>query len=366
MKRFLLEIKIDQYSNNTPQIPSMSMGGVQHSRLRTVRDAGARRRRCPDDKVLILLIILLTEALPCLDAFRLPPPALSLREVLAETSRRPPASSTARRLHRCLVFSKHLLGPRSQRERVVLQGALASKTGASSMTCSFQTFFGDFTVRTFSDADESCFDNVAADIVAPIKVCRASGGEVLCVIRHGDEQSRPLAAASARVLGESAVLETIILADDECEGVERELQTFLVRCLEAVCRHRGSVAHVRVLAATEPRVDADALLQGGYMRDGDGTLQKALSEANGVSASREGEKGSKELLGVVDVEGREIAVLPRAHVERFNLLIPAIGVLVHNAQGQVAQRHTVSRSHAPSLNDLAASFIMPRVSRMAR
>ena len=92
----------------------------------------------------------------------------------------------------------------------------------------------------------------------------------------------------------------------------------------------------------QAHLDAKALLQSGYEREADGTLGKNLCEgaaegsASATCAPRlDGQKGSGELLSVVDVYGREIAIMPRAYVEQFNLLIPAIGVLVHNKKGQV-------------------------------
>ena len=89
-------------------------------------------------------------------------------------------------------------------------------------------------------------------------------------------------------------------------------------------------------------LDVKALLRSGYEREADGTLGKNLCEgaaedcASATRAPRlEGLKGSRELLSVVDVQGHEIVIMPRAYVEQFNLLIPAIGVLVHNKKGQV-------------------------------
>lgn len=96
-------------------------------------------------------------------------------------------------------------------------------------------------------------------------------------------------------------------------------------------------------------VNAAALLQNGYTKEQDGSLRKILSAASAPDAgNRAGEKGSKELLTVVDSIGREIAILPRAYVEKFNLLIPAIGVLVHNNRGQVYvhQRSATKSLHA--------------------
>jgi hypothetical protein len=107
-------------------------------------------------------------------------------------------------------------------------------------------------------------------------------------------------------------------------------------------------------------LNAEPLLLGGYEQEPSGTLRKTLAAGSGAARAetepgRAGEKGSKELLTAVDTRGRHIAVLPRAYVEKFNLLIPAIGVLVHNQLGQIYV-HQVRVGAEGSWHQLARIF----------
>jgi isopentenyldiphosphate isomerase/transposase InsO family protein len=260
------------------------------------------------------------------------------------------------------------------------RGLLASAEagGAPADYARLEAFFGECLVREWVPGDEARLQSQAAsaDLVA---ACRETGGGVLVAVR-GDQI---VAVAGAIVQGATATLHAAVyntvLGDEN-----RELLPFLVRCMEAVCRQRHDLTDLCV--ATEISLQSpntEPLLLRGYEQAPSGTLRKTLpanisqktstynivtlhieltmaltlenlSQAGSgatcsvVEQGRAGEKGSKELLTVVDTHGRDIAVLPRAYVEKFNLLIPAIGVLVHNQHGQiyVHQRSATKSMHA--------------------
>jgi isopentenyldiphosphate isomerase len=260
------------------------------------------------------------------------------------------------------------------------RGLLASAEagGAPADYARLEAYFGECLVREWVPGDEARLQSQAAsaDLVA---ACRETGGGVLVAVR-GDQI---VAVAGAIVQGATATLHAavynIVLGDEN-----RELLPFLVRCMEAVCRQRHDLTDLCV--ATEISLQSpntEPLLLRGYEQAPSGTLRKTLpanisqktstynivtlhielimaltlenlSQAGSgatcsvVEQGRAGEKGSKELLTVVDTHGRDIAVLPRAYVEKFNLLIPAIGVLVHNQHGQiyVHQRSATKSMHA--------------------
>lgn len=226
-----------------------------------------------------------------------------------------------------------------QLRRGVLVQARAVTTDA---TAGFQTFFGEYVVREFQESD--VFSNQAA--IDWLEACHAPGGIVLVAV---DMRGEVAAAAGARNIGNSSKLELEVLSK---AIMQRDTLTFLVRCLEAVIKEQRNLSKLCVPGDTLHFLDVDALMQSGFTMLAKGTersLCKALSPAAfGAPAGRAGEKGSKELLSVVDVAGREIAVLPRAYVEKFNLLIPAVGVIVHNTQGQiyVHQRSPTKSKHA--------------------
>ena len=68
---------------------------------------------------------------------------------------------------------------------------------------------------------------------------------------------------------------------------------------------------------------------------------------------RSGEKGALEVLDAVDLAGRTLGQVRRAFVERHNLLTRAVGVLVHNAAGQVyVHRRSATKSMNPSKLDM--------------
>jgi len=228
-----------------------------------------------------------------------------------------------------------------QLRRGVLVQARAVTTDA---TAGFQTFFGEYVVREFQESD--VFSSQAT--TDWLEACHAPGGIVLVAV---DMRGEVAAAAGARNMGNSSKLELEVLSK---AIMQRDTLTFLVRCLEAVIKEQRNLSKLCVPGDTLHLLDVDALMQSGFTMLAKGTersLCKALSPAASslsAPAGRASEKGSKELLSVVDVAGREIAVLPRAYVEKFNLLIPAVGVIVHNTQGQiyVHQRSPTKSKHA--------------------
>lgn len=127
--------------------------------------------------------------------------------------------------------------------------ALAANV-VGSATARVQTYFGEYVVRSLGDADAACVKSLAADSMDRVEACRATGGEVLVVVRNEGEL---VAAVGARILKDTAHVETAFwsVADDVRDDVRCELLTFLVRCLEAACKHRRNLSVIIARRAPE-------------------------------------------------------------------------------------------------------------------
>lgn len=127
--------------------------------------------------------------------------------------------------------------------------ALAANV-VGSATARVQTYFGEYVVRSLGDADAACVKSLAADSMDRLEACRATGGEVLVVERNEGEL---VAAVGARILKDTAHVETAFwsVADDVRDDVRCELLTFLVRCLEAACKHRRNLSVIIARRAPE-------------------------------------------------------------------------------------------------------------------
>ena len=64
--------------------------------------------------------------------------------------------------------------------------ALSAEAAGSATTTGFQTYFGDYVVRSFEDADTECttgaMDQLGTGAMDQLAACRNSGGEVLVVV----------------------------------------------------------------------------------------------------------------------------------------------------------------------------------------
>ena len=242
--------------------------------------------------------------------------------------------------------------PGGSRSAAQLRSTAEDGTAGGEHVDDFQTFFTNYEVRSPQEADTVLAEPLADSAVALRDACEASGGEVLYAVDPGAGH-HVVVAAGVCVLGDTAEVETVQAAAGSDAETMRELHAFMALCLESACRrHARLPARVRVPRAVQAFMAVDLLLRNGFESDSDGSLSKEFEARAGIGpslvASRAGDKGGSELLGVVDTSGREIAVLPREYVEKFNLLIPAIGVLVHNKRGEiyVHQRSALKSMHA--------------------
>lgn len=106
----------------------------------------------------------------------------------------------------------------------------ATEPGAS-VAGTFQTYFADFEIRTLGEADAERLSLVAG--AAQILACREQGGTVLVADGGGI-----VAAAGACISGQCVRLQVTGLANAD-DDVQKELLTFLVRCVETVCARDG-------------------------------------------------------------------------------------------------------------------------------
>eukprot|EP00240_Pyramimonas_obovata_P005332 CAMPEP_0118924278 /NCGR_PEP_ID=MMETSP1169-20130426/2488_1 /TAXON_ID=36882 /ORGANISM="Pyramimonas obovata, Strain CCMP722" /LENGTH=412 /DNA_ID=CAMNT_0006865375 /DNA_START=115 /DNA_END=1353 /DNA_ORIENTATION=+ len=79
-----------------------------------------------------------------------------------------------------------------------------------------------------------------------------------------------------------------------------------------------------------------------------GSVQNVVGEARANV-----EKGSRELLKVISINGHVLGVYPRAYVEKHNLLHRAVGVFVQNEAGEIyVHRRAPTKSVHPNMYDM--------------
>ncbi|EKX30926.1 hypothetical protein GUITHDRAFT_149609 [Guillardia theta CCMP2712] len=216
-------------------------------------------------------------------------------------------------------------GPELDKTGIILQPA-----STESLRLNFTTYFCDDVVEAMGK------DELPDGLRSSIRALwpEQQGSHVL--ISHRENE---ISSCLDMSFGQTEVtLHGIWVKDQLHQGSGDRMQTILmIKCLESLSleNRRERI----VVCPSSTGLMGETLKEMGYESEVvDKTprmVKKLLDRKVESLLGRDNVKGSAEQLDVISLQGARIFTLQRRFVEKYNLLHSAVGILVHNRQGQI-------------------------------